>query len=275
MNATLSEVFWDMMRPLHRPLTSLLRKRLGREYMRHPEMKLPPAYEAMQLEVERRLHNYLHVAPESIEQIVIIGANDGGEIHRLRHTYPESTFLCFEPSPIWYNKLIENFRGVDYVENRNLALSDVQGTAIFYEMPLDGNGSLLQPDKDRWSAFTQTEDNQVTSFDVAVSTLDEEAKRLGKIDLLWMDVQGAEGHILKGATKTLPRVEAIFLEVALVASPYQGALLFPQLDSILTTFGFCCVGLGTDSWTYSGNALWVRETARRSLVPEKNTTSKA
>ncbi len=61
-----------------------MRKRLGREYFSHPEMELPPAYEAVQLEVERRLHHYLHVDPESIEQIVIVGANDGGEIPRLR-----------------------------------------------------------------------------------------------------------------------------------------------------------------------------------------------
>src|SRR6266513_151267 len=120
----LKRKFWDVVRPLHSPLTRAARRRLGRNYFAHPEMELPPAYEAVQLEVERRLHCYLHVPTAQIEQIVIIGANDGGEIWRLRHSYPRSQFLCFEPSPKWYRKLSNNFRGADFIKTRELALSD-------------------------------------------------------------------------------------------------------------------------------------------------------
>jgi FkbM family methyltransferase len=229
-----------------------MRRRLGREY----------SYEAMQLEVERRLHHYLHVDAESIEQIVIVGANDGGEIPRLRLTYPRSRFLCFEPSPVWYNRLTETFRQADYVENRKLALSDCSGSAIFHELPLAGNGSLLPPDREHWSSFSQIKENEVTSFEVAMSTLDHEAKGLKQIDLLWIDVQGAEGSVLKGGIETLRRVAAVFLEVALIDSPYRGALLFPQLQTMLTNFGFFCVGLGVDGWNYSGNSLWIRNLAQ-------------
>ena len=267
MNATLSKAFWDVVRPLHRPLTTLLRKRLGREYIWHPEMELPPAYEAVQLEVERRLHCYLHVPTEKIEQIVIVGASDGGEISRLRCAYPRSRFLCFEPSPGGYKKLTENFRGFEFFESRELALSESSGTAIFHELPLAGNGSLLPPDMAKWSKFNKVEGNEVISFQVKVSTLDTETEGLDKIDLLWMDVQGAEGDVLKGGTKTLRRVAAVFLEVALVDSPYHGTVLFPELDAMLQDFGFCCVGLGIDGWNYSGNALWVRDVARRSVYP--------
>src|SRR5436309_1338177 len=98
--------FWDFVRPLHSPLTKAVRRRLGRNYTEHAEMELPPAYEAVQLEVERRLHNYLQIPAEQIQQIVIVGANEGTEIRRLRRSYPRSRFLCFEPSPMWYNKLV-------------------------------------------------------------------------------------------------------------------------------------------------------------------------
>jgi hypothetical protein len=97
---------------------------------------------------------------------------------------------------------------------------------------------------------------------VNVSTLDKEAADLDKIDLLWIDVQGAEGRVLKGATATMPRVRAVFIEVALVNSPYQGALLFPELERMMHAFGFLCVGLGIDGWNYSGNALWIRPVAQ-------------
>jgi len=259
--------FWNAMRPLHTPLTKAARKRLGRNYFEHPEMELPLAYEAIQLEVERRLHGYLHVLAQAIRQIVIVGANDGGEISRLHRAYPRSRFLCFEPSPEWYRKLTENFSDAEYVESRELALSDSVGTATFHELPLAGSGSILPPDMAHWSEFNKINEREVTSFHVTLSTLDKEAEGLNKIDLLWIDVQGAEGRVLKGGAKTLPRVAAVFLEVALVNSPYQGTVLFPELDAMLQDFGFLCVGLGIDGWNYSGNALWIRATAQRVIIP--------
>lgn len=253
---------WDVVRPLHSPLTKAARRRLGRNYSNHPEMELPPAYEAMQLEAERRLHTYLHVDADEIQNIVIVGAHNGDEVPRLRRSYPKSRFLCLEPSPQWYQQLTETFQKVDYVKSRKLALSDGSGRSIFYELPLAGNGSLLPPDSAHWSRFNKIDNNEVTRFEVTVSTLDREAAELDKIDLLWIDVQGAEGRVLKGATATLPRVRAVFMEVAVVDSPYQGALLLPELEKVMQDFGFRCVGLGIDGWNYSGNALWIRPVAQ-------------
>lgn len=103
-----------------------------------------------------------------------------------------------------------------------------------------------------------------------MSTLDKEAEDLNKIDLRWIDVQGAEDRALKGGNKTLPRVAAVFLEATLVDSPYQGTLLFAELDPIPSGFGFLCVGLGQTAWNYSGNALWIRDAARRALFRKAN-----
>ncbi|MBA2347298.1 MAG: FkbM family methyltransferase [Solirubrobacterales bacterium] len=232
-------------------------------------MELPPSYEAVQLEVERRLHQYLHVTREKILQIVIVGANDGGEIQRLKLSYPCCRFLCFEPSPAWYNKLTADFAGRDFVESRQLALAESSGSATFYELPLGGNGSLLPPDGERWSLMTRMSDNRVTTYDVEVSTLDHEARDLSRIDLLWMDVQGAEGHVLKGGRNTLERTEAVFLEVSLVPSAYNGGMLFSEVDETLSQYGFACVGLGTDGWNFGGNALWIKEVNRRAMATEE------
>lgn len=263
MNKTIIQTLWDTVRPYHAPFTRSLRRRLGRNYFEHPEMVLPKAYESVQIEVERRLHHYLHVPSNQIEQIVIVGANDGTEIPRLRKSYQNSRFLCFEPSPVWHKKLEDQFGGLEFIETRNLALSDQAGKATFHELPLSGNGSLLPPDKERWSAFNRMEKSEVTALEVQVSTLDAEASGLDRINLLWMDVQGAEGHVLRGGTQTLPRTESIFLEVTLVESPYRGASVFSQVDQMLRHSGFTCVGLGTDSWNYTGNALWIRNIDQR------------
>lgn len=259
--AQLKEIFWDAVRPIHSPLTRAARRRLGRNYFSHPEMELPPAYEAVQLEVERRLHCYLHLASDQIENIVIVGANNGSEIGRLRHSYPRARFLCFEPSPRWFLPLSEAYRSTDFVECRELALGDSPGRATFYELPMAGNGSLLEPDIPRWSAFNNTAEGKVESFAVEVSTLDLQAAHLDQVHLLWVDVQGAEDAVLRGGRETLGRTAAVLLEVALRESPYRGAKLFPDLNAMLAEDGFACVGLGIDGSNYSGNALWIRNIA--------------
>jgi hypothetical protein len=74
-----------------------------------------------------------------------------------------------------------------------------------------------------------------------------------------MDVQGAEGMVLAGATETLKRTRAIFIEVALTESPYKGAALFPEISARLRADNFMCVGLGTDPGNGTGNAFFVRD----------------
>jgi hypothetical protein len=133
------------------------------------------------------------------------------------------------------------------------------GVARFYELDMPGNGSLLQPDIERWATSVGWRDKSMTSFEVEVSTLDREAAKLPVIDLLWMDVQGAEGEVLAGAGETLKRTKAVFIEVALTQSPYKGALLFPEIEARLKAEGFMCVALGVGAWNGGGNSFFVKE----------------
>jgi FkbM family methyltransferase len=258
---------YDVLRPIYGPITRNLRRRLGQNYAAHPEMELPPPYEAIQLDVERNLHKYLHCSRDCISQIVIVGAHEAEELDRLRMNFPRSKFLCFEPNPPSFERLVQKFGNFSEIKLSQLALSDKRGTAKFFEPELPGNGSLLQPDLKRWALNNQTIEGQVGSFDVTLSTLDEEAKDISVIDLLWMDVQGAEGLVLRGAEQTLPRTRAIFMEVALVQSPYKGAVLFPELEALLHRLNFMCVGLGIDGWNGAGNAIFLKDFGKLALKP--------
>jgi FkbM family methyltransferase len=251
----------EFLRPAYAPVVRLLRQRLARNYFAHPEMELPPPYETIQMDAERRLHNYLHVEREAISQIVIVGAHEAEELTRLRKSYPRAAFLCFEPNPTTFQRLRAKFAGTPNVSMSDKALGGVSGRARFYELKMAGNGSLLEPDPDDWSRFSQSDEKEVVSFDVTVSTLDQEAADLPKVDLLWMDVQGAEGSVLKGGGDVLKRTRAVFLEVAVIHSPYKGAMLFSEISEMLRRHGFTCVGLGLDAWNGSGNALFVRQFA--------------
>lgn len=269
MSQSLNQTFWDAVRPLHRHVTQALRRRLGRNYAEHPEMQLPPPYEALQLEVERNLHGYLHVVPEAIRQAVIVGMHEADEIPRLRRTYPNLRFLGFEPNPDSHALLLQKYAGSCGVEVRKLALANCSGTTTFYEMDQPGNGSVLKPDPKEWAKTNQWRSDGMRSFEVQLSTLDHEAANLAQVDLLWMDVQGAEGLVLSGGSETLRRARSVFLEVALTQSPYNGARLFPEISSQLQREDFVCVGLGIDGWNGTGNALFIRDFAQLVLQPAK------
>jgi len=249
---------WKLMRPIHSPLTRALRRRLGRNYEEHPEMELPPPYEALQLDVERHLHNYLHTSPSEISQILIVGAFDAGEVDRMQRGYSRARFLCFEPNPKTYEALVRKFAGRPNVSVAGRALGRAAGKAQFYELSVAGNGSLLEPDMEKWLAANQQSRQSKTSFEVEVSTLDRETGDLPVIDLLWIDVQGAEGEVLAGGPETLQRTRSVFIEVALTQSPYQGALLFPEIKTRLESNDFLCVGLGVEAWNGTGNAFFVK-----------------
>jgi len=251
-------LFYKLIRPLHRPITKYLRNRLTRNFIDYPEINLPNPWELVQLQVERHLHNYLHCQAEEIKNIVIVGANYADEIPRLKRMYTKSRFVCYEPSPKWFEMLEKNYADCDYVTSKKLAISDFNGPATFYELPMPGNGSLLNPDVELWSKFNNWADKKTHAFAVEVKTLDEEMESLDSVDLLWVDVQGGEGGVLRGATKTLAKTKAVLLEIAISKSPYEGAVLFDQLDSLLRSQGFSCAGLGLDSWNYTGNALWIK-----------------
>jgi len=58
-----------------------------------------------------------------------------------------------------------------------------------------------------------------------------------KIDLIKIDVQGAEHFVITGATKTLQITSMIWIEVSFKPL-YEGSLLFDDIVSMLNTEGF-------------------------------------
>jgi hypothetical protein len=99
------------------------------------------------------------------------------------------------------------------------------------------------------------------TFTVETVTLDGFEPLEGKpIDLLWCDVQGAELEILRGATETLTRCKAVFLEVATTMRTYEGQCLMSDLEEALDPAGFRLAGIGLclETGNGTGNALWVR-----------------
>jgi FkbM family methyltransferase len=184
--------------------------------------------------------------------ILDIGACEGEDSIRYSRLYPSARIFAFEPLPSNQALIRANFAayGVANAQLVPLALCERAGTAVFHVSagrPADlfsgehwnyGNksSSLLAPAESApmhgWITFPET-------IPVACETLDRfcAAQALAGADFVHLDVQGAEGRVLDGAAALLPRLRALWLEVA-SRELYQGQPLREQIQARMRAAGF-------------------------------------
>jgi FkbM family methyltransferase len=168
-----------------------------------------------------------------------VGANRGDFAAAVEAHCGVRRALLVEPQPSLQLDLQKRFRD-DRFTVSNCALSDHAGAQAFDILGADPCSSLLpvQPE----SAFVgrQIDVSVKERLEVKLRTLDDlltEEQWTGPIDLLKLDTQGTELQVLKGATRTLPAVRVVFVEVSF-RSLYEGDALFPEVHEFLSAAGF-------------------------------------
>lgn len=221
-------------------------------------------YVFVETHTERLFWKYLGVNRAEIRNVVIVGAWEGAEIVGLLRQYPLAQVVAFEPSEASYLILLRTFRGNPRVRCYQEALSDYCGEALFHDATLPGAGSLLPFAKDPASQTHNLGLRERGSFAVRVSTLDdhEGLRDIDQIDLLKIDVQGAEMRVIRGGRRCLARAAAVLVEVGCGGSAYVDAATYEEVDIALRESGLALCGLGLDPVTLDGNALYVRTSLR-------------
>lgn len=209
-------------------------------------------YDYVGLFTIRYLDKFLHTSSNQIKRCCIVGVKYGFEIEPILSRYPEVFIDAFECSPRWLHHL-QVFQKYSRVKVVPKAVSSTSGTSVFFETNLEGNGSLLRIGNlhKKWYSSYQTEEYQVET-----TTLDE-YYRGTVLDLLWIDVQGAEKLVLLGATEVLKTVRAVFIEVTQKPDFYEGSATFPEISKLLEQSGLKPILLGMD-FNLTGNALFLR-----------------
>ncbi len=239
---------------MSRPLLTTVRKAVAKITDRFRVYDVIPPYDYVQNITETYLHDYLRRPRESVERILIVGGHMGHEVPRLLRSYPRCRVTLFEPSRRYQAPLTERYAREDRVDVEPYAVSDQVGELTFYETSLVGSGSIL-PLGDL--ARESYDADQAESFTVTSTTLDEYLDD-SPVDCLWIDVQGAELHVLRGADKRMSQIASVFLEISILPDLYEGAVTFVDLDAELRRQGFVPALVGTDRGNLTGNALYVR-----------------
>lgn len=214
-----------------------------------------PPYEYVFEITAERVHEYLNIQREEIRHWCIVGGYLGLEVPRLLKTYPNLRVDIFECSTRYLTTLNKKFQRSERITVIAKAVSSETKRVKFHETSLLGSGSVLKLGNKHRELFGS---ESAESFWVEAVCLDDFYKDSDiNIDVLQIDVQGAEKMVLQGASKVLSTTKAVFLEVSGVENLYQDAVVQRDLYDLLTNWGFVLVLLGNDP-NRTGNALFVR-----------------
>jgi FkbM family methyltransferase len=236
--------------------------RLGYEIRR-----LPGSFPADPFEAQREL---LRLVGCEAPTIFDIGTHRGETVASYRATFPGGRVVGFEATPATAEATAERFRGDPGVEIVQCAIADAPGRRRFRVNRLDYTSSLL----DRPSSgarYFPSSDELSAEIEVEVTTIDAAAAELDAVQILKLDIQGAELLAFRGAGETLANkgVHCIFTEM-LVAPTYEGAPRFHEVWRFLSEQGFSLFDLyglqnADDGQLIWGDALFVGPEVRAEL----------
>jgi FkbM family methyltransferase len=157
--------------------------------------------------------------PEHPQVIVDIGANIGLAAKFFRRRYPDAEIVAYEPDPESFRMAQRNVHDLTYLSLRNLAVGPSFERLRLYRVAGESWGT---------SAFA-TDQTVAETFEVDAVTLDSIIEELGTIDILKIDIEGAEYEVLQ-ACRQLDRINCIVGELHPV-SDVTPAQFFALLDA--------------------------------------------
>ncbi|MFA5770864.1 MAG: FkbM family methyltransferase [Patescibacteria group bacterium] len=189
--------------------------------------------------------------------ILEIGANVGSDTVEMAVLWPQGKIYAFEPVPDVVERLkfkTKNFKNVEIVQSAVSDKSEAEATEMFISDNSSCSSSLLKP-KDHLIYYPTVHfDKKITVSTVFLPTWLEK-NNLKMIDLLWIDVQGAELNIFRSLADEIKNIHYIYTEVSLKEF-YEGGASFGSLKEYLGKFGFYIVKTDLVGNQLMGNVLF-------------------
>lgn len=183
---------------------------------------------------------------EDVKVIFDIGACHALESVEFAKRFNNAKIFTFEANPESYKVCVENSKGYSNITVVNVAVNDFDGVCKFYPMDKektittweDGNQGASSLYKAN-GAYDHIEKYVQYEIEVPCTRLDTfcENNDIHNIDIIWMDLQGAELKALQGLGKLLKTVKIIHTELEMNPM-YENQCLFNDVYKFLITNGF-------------------------------------
>jgi len=160
--------------------------------------------------------------------VLDVGANKGGTYQMFRSLFPQGSIHAFEPDPRVFAKLQAKAQGDPLAHLYQLAVSDSNAELEFHVTVASEKNSLLAPLPPGGANPSEAASAVLEKIKVRGITLDDFTAQHGieRIDLLKMDIEGAEIRALEGARDLLKRgvIGCLYLELTFSRSSAEAPL---------------------------------------------------
>jgi FkbM family methyltransferase len=170
-----------------------------------------------------------------------VGAHVGETAARYRALFPDALIHSFEPFPASFESLAATFGADSRVVPHNVAVAETTGAATLRVNRASVTNSLLESDRrgdDYWGKNLLDTEGEIAVKTLALDDFCRE-QRIERVDVLKIDVQGAEYAVLAGARELLARraVDLIYLEM-IIAPSYVGQRKYHYYLTLLDGLGY-------------------------------------
>jgi FkbM family methyltransferase len=177
--------------------------------------------------------------------VVEAGAHDCADTLKFHALCPDANIFAFECNPDLFPICQHAVAGKPRIHLSNAGLSDADGGATFFKIVPEsddigtlGSSSLLEFATDAIGR-DHSGNRQQEAVHIRTTRLDTlmQAEHLPRIDLLWLDIQGAELTVLRGLGDRLRDVGVACLEVEFKRL-YAGQPLYADVRRFMEARGF-------------------------------------
>jgi FkbM family methyltransferase len=192
--------------------------------------------------------DFARYIPDKSQEYIIfdVGSRDCGQSIEFYHMFPNSKIYAFECNPNTLQICKDNIQPYsDRITLIEGAVCDYDGEITFYPINqektrtswIDGNpgASSIFRSNGEYNVETYVQDEMTTNCHRIDSIMQK--YNIPRVDIVWMDLQGAELLALKGMGRALDNVKYIHTEVSHRAM-YTGQVMFKELNDFILSKNF-------------------------------------
>ena len=190
-----------------------------------------------------------------------VGAHVGNVSLKYNKLFPNSSIYSFEPFPESFSSLQQNTSQHKNIKIFNKGLGEYVGSSKFHSNIHEQTNSILATHEEANSNWGNTDMlNTKEVLNIELTTVDQVVaeENIKRIDILKMDVQGAEYKVMAGAKKIMEEemISLIYTEIITIPT-YQNQQKLDAVLKMYREYGFELFTIYNSGYTEKGRLQYI------------------